>query len=81
MALPLPNIQHVILLMFENRSFDNVLGNFYPGTLTDGGVPTGWSNPWEGNPPVLAWKAAAGSAAQTYCIPIRRQAMSAMLIP
>ncbi len=40
MALPLPNIQHVILLMFENRSFDNVLGAFYPSSPDGGGVPS-----------------------------------------
>jgi len=39
MAPPLPNIEHVILLMFENRSFDNVLGAFYPATQNpDGGL-------------------------------------------
>jgi phospholipase C len=69
MALPLPNIQHVILLMFENRSFDNVLGNFYPGTPDGGGVPKDWSNPWTGNPPVPAWRAKAGSAAQNMPYP------------
>ena len=44
MATPLPNIQHVILLMFENRSFDNVLGAFYASSPDGGGVPsTGFS--------------------------------------
>ena len=37
MAEPLPGIEHVILLMFENRSFDNVLGAFYPGSPDRGG--------------------------------------------
>ncbi len=27
----LPNIEHVVVLMFENRSFDNMLGGLYPG--------------------------------------------------
>ncbi len=27
----LPGIEHVVVLMFENRSFDNVLGGLYPG--------------------------------------------------
>lgn len=27
----LPGIEHVVVLMFENRSFDNVLGDLYPG--------------------------------------------------
>lgn len=30
MAKPLPGIEHVIVLMLENRSFDNVLGGLYP---------------------------------------------------
>jgi phospholipase C len=60
---PLPTIEHVILLMFENRSFDNMLGAFYPGTQDGGGVPSGWSNPWPGNPDVLAWQAQTGGPA------------------
>ena len=27
----LPGIEHVVVLMFENRSFDNMLGGLYPG--------------------------------------------------
>lgn len=71
MALPLPNIDHVILLMFENRSFDNVLGAFYPATSNPdgGGVPSGWSNPLSPGPPVAAWNAPAGSAAQNIPFP------------
>jgi phospholipase C len=38
-------IEHVVVLMFENRSFDNMLGGLYePGERFDG-VPKGWSNP------------------------------------
>ena len=71
MALPLPNIEHVILLMFENRSFDNVLGAFYPPTQNPdgGGVPAGWSNPSTASPPVTAWNAAPGAAAQNLPFP------------
>ena len=29
-AQPLPGIEHVVVLMLENRSFDNVLGGLYP---------------------------------------------------
>ena len=29
-GVPLPGIEHVIVLMLENRSFDNVLGGLYP---------------------------------------------------
>ena len=71
MAPPLANIEHVILLMFENRSFDNVLGDFYPATTHPhgGGVPAGWSNPLPGGPPVAAWNASPGSAAQNLPFP------------
>jgi phospholipase C len=36
MAKPLPGIEHVIVLMFENRSFDNVLGGLYPDKTKKG---------------------------------------------
>jgi phospholipase C len=60
---PLPGIEHVILLMFENRSFDNVLGALYPSTVDGGGVPKGFSNPWPGSGSIPAWNAPVGSAA------------------
>jgi phospholipase C len=68
---PLPGINHVILLMFENRSFDNMLGAFYPfnpSVPNRGGVPPGFSNPYRGTK-VSAWQAAAGTAAQTIPYP------------
>ena len=68
MSQPLPGIDHVILLMFENRSFDNMLGAFYPGKSDRGGVPAGFSNPYQGKA-IAAWQAAAGSAAQTIPFP------------
>jgi phospholipase C len=40
MAQPLPGIEHVIVLMLENRSFDNVLGGLYPD-LTQKGLYRG----------------------------------------
>jgi phospholipase C len=68
MAEPLPGIEHVILLMFENRSFDNMLGAFYPGSPDRGGVPAGFANPFKGSK-VPAWQAPAGSGAQTIPYP------------
>ena len=71
MSQPLPGIDHVILLMFENRSFDNMLGAFYkfnPSSPNRGGVPPGFSNPY-GATSVAAWQAPAGSAAQTIPYP------------
>ena len=69
MAPPLPNIEHVILLMFENRSFDNVLGAFYPSSPDGGGVPGNWSNPWAFHQPVAPWQGPAGSATQNIPYP------------
>ena len=73
MAPPLPNIQHVILLMFENRSFDNVLGAFYPFSRDSGGVSKDWSNPWAFHAPVTAWQGPAGSATQNIPYPDPRE--------
>ena len=61
-TVPLPGIEHVILLMFENRSFDNMLGSFYPASGDRGGVPDGFFNPVLGNK-VYAWRAPVGSSA------------------
>lgn len=71
MTPPLPNIEHVILLMFENRSFDNVLGALYPPTVNPdgGGVPPGWSNPAPSGPPILAWNGPQGSSTQNLPYP------------
>jgi phospholipase C len=57
--------------MFENRSFDNVLGAFYPPTQNPdgGGVPAGWSNPLSNASSIVAWNAPAGSAAQNLPFP------------
>jgi hypothetical protein len=57
----LSNINHIVVLMFENRSFDNVLGALYPNSnafkglipnysayninLQDGGVCLAWNQP------------------------------------
>jgi len=57
--------------MFENRSFDNVLGAFYPATTNPdgGGVPAGWSNPLPPGPAIAAWNGPAGSATQNLPFP------------
>lgn len=41
---PLPGIEHIVVLMLENRSFDNVLGNLYPPSDTFDGIPADASN-------------------------------------
>ena len=41
---PLPGIEHIVVLMLENRSFDNVLGNLYPPSSAFDGIPADASN-------------------------------------
>ena len=80
MTPPLPNIKHVILLMFENRSFDNVLGEVfaYMSTPDGGGVPAKWSNPSSSSQQVLAWQANPGSAAQNIPFPDPQESFNHM---
>lgn len=63
---PLPGIEHVIVLMYENRSFDNVLGGLYPSGKDFDGVPAGWFNPFiqkNGSTiPIQAWQGATREA-------------------
>ena len=53
---PKPGFEHLVVLMFENRSFDNLLGHLYPpGALPDGkrfdGVANGnYTNPSPSGP-------------------------------
>lgn len=45
------DIEHIIVVMMENRSFDNVLGALYPSSSTFDGVGnTALPNLWQGNP-------------------------------
>jgi phospholipase C len=43
---PMPKIEHVIVLMLENRSFDNLLGCLYPKSDAFDGLDGNESNPW-----------------------------------
>jgi phospholipase C len=61
MTQPLPGIEHIIVLMFENRSFDNMLGGLYPERSREGSYHglTGeeWNpDPRAGNQPVYVWQ-------------------------
>ena len=54
-------IEHVVVLMLENRSFDHMLGFLYPGNVTPSGQPfeglTGTeSNPGSNGQPVTVFK-------------------------
>src|ERR1043166_1940920 len=63
-GVPLPGIEHVIVLMLENRSFDNVLGGLYPELTKQPPVQTHYrgllgneSNQiWPGGPPVTVFQ-------------------------
>lgn len=59
MAQPLPGIEHIVVLMLENRSFDNVLGRLYPSLAPDqfDGLPLDSTNPppAPGTQPVKVW--------------------------
>ena len=39
-------IEHVVVLMLENRSFDNLLGQLYPKSVDFDGLDLTESNPW-----------------------------------
>lgn len=57
----LPGIEHIVVLMFENRSFDNMLGGLYPELSQNGSYHglTGkeWNpDPHSNNEPVFVWQ-------------------------
>jgi len=57
----LASVQHVVVLMLENRSFDHMLGFLYPGNVTPSGQPfdglTGTeSNPGSNGQPVTVFR-------------------------
>ena len=41
-----PAIEHVVVLMLENRSFDTMLGWLYPGREDFDGLTGKEANPW-----------------------------------
>ena len=43
-------IEHVVVLMLENRSFDHMLGFLYPGNVTPSGQPFEGLTGTESNP-------------------------------
>ncbi len=46
-----PGFEHLVIIMFENRSFDNILGHLYPpGTVPDGQSFNGIANGSYSNP-------------------------------
>jgi phospholipase C len=61
------NIDHVVVLMLENRSFDSMLGRLYPSGPGFDGVPEGASN-WAGGIEYPAWTSVP-DAPNPYFIP------------
>lgn len=61
-------IQHVVVLMLENRSFDCMLGRLYPGTAAFRGVPEGAFNSFDGKR-YPAWSSVDMLSPDNACIP------------
>ena len=65
----LEGIEHVVVLMLENRSFDCMLGKLYPRDPSFDGLPDDASNLWL-NQPVNSWRIAGDTLdAVSACIP------------
>jgi phospholipase C len=66
------DIEHVVVLMLENRSFDSMLGTLYPKSAAFDGLDGTEQNPWhkaDGTEvPVPVWKSTAVTPRPT-CIP------------
>jgi phospholipase C len=63
----LSKIEHVVVLMLENRSFDNLLGKLYPASADFDGLTGNESNP-NGSSAVKVWNR-PGTDAATMTIP------------
>lgn len=61
-------IDHVVVLMLENRSFDSILGRLYPGRTDFDGVPSGAYN-MVGAQKVPAWTSDPGDGTGSFTIP------------
>lgn len=63
MAEILQNIKHIVVVMFENRSFDTMLGYLYPdGTTTGPVLPAGSSRTFDGVKPGMSNPSKTGAA-------------------
>lgn len=48
-------IEHIVVLMLENRSFDSILGQLYPGRTDFAGLSGNETNPLHGSADVRVW--------------------------
>lgn len=48
-------IEHIVVLMLENRSFDSILGKLYPKDQPFDGLDGNETNPLQGQPDVPVW--------------------------
>jgi phospholipase C len=64
----MPQIDHVIVLMLENRSFDSILGRLYPERTDFDGIPPGAFN-MAGGVKVEPWTSDPGDGTGNFTIP------------
>jgi phospholipase C len=48
-------IEHIVVLMMENRSFDSLVGGLYPKSARFNGISGSESNPWQGQKDIKIW--------------------------
>ena len=65
----LENIQHFVVLMLENRSFDSLLGTLYPKSATFEGLDINTTNPDPTGTPVQVWNLPGGTDENVMRIP------------
>jgi phospholipase C len=65
----LNKIDHFVVLMLENRSFDNILGQLYPASANFDGLTGTESNPGPNGNPVTVWNKPADTSQATMTIP------------
>src|SRR5215813_1653166 len=66
--MSLGKIDHIVVLMLENRSFDSMLGKLYPKSATFDGLDGTEQNPGSSGVPVQVWSS-TGTDENTMRIP------------
>src|SRR5215470_5518609 len=66
--MSLGKIDHIVVLMLENRSFDSMLGKLYPKSATFDGLDGTEQNPDSSGVPVQVWSS-TGTDESTMRIP------------